>query len=292
MKSLPGFQDGRVAVEDCDLYYVRGGAGPPIVLLHGWPETWWTWHRVMPELARTHTVVAFDLPGLGASGIPADGYDAARAARRIHQGVTALGLGPVGLLSHDLGSLIAYPYAREFPGDVTRMIVSEALLNGFGQEDAYAESFHFGFNAAPSPVPETMLHDEDVDVYHGWIFSTALHPDRIDQQVFFDAYRPAERRSAGYAYYRASAANAAYNRAGAAVKLTLPVMAIGGVAEIGTGVAESYAEVACDVREVVAPDAGHFLTLENPGFLVECARLFFGHEGAAVPVPDLADSAS
>lgn len=264
-------------VEDCSLHYVRGGSGPTLVFLHGWPATWRSWQKVMPELAETYTVVAFDLPGLGDSGIPAEGYDAATAASRIHQGVTSLGLGPVGIVSHDLGSQIAYPYAREFPDDVSRMIVSEALLNGFGLEDCYADSFHFGFNAAPRPVPETMLNDEAVSAYHGWLFNeSTIHPDRIDQQEFFRAYRPAERRSAGYDYYRAFPENAAYNKANAGVKLSLPVLALSGEHGIGADVASSFRGVAEDVSEIVVPGCAHWIAEEEPAFLTNCVKQFFG----------------
>ncbi len=237
----------------------------------------------MPALAQSYTVLAFDLPGLGDSGIPTTGYDAASAARRIHQAVTALGLGPVGIVSHDLGSQIAYPYAREYPGDVSRMIVSEALLNGFGLEDCYADSFHFGFNSTPRPVAESILTDAAVDAYHGWIFneSTNHRPDRIDQQEYLRAYQAPERRSAGYDYYRAFADNAAYNKSHAGRKLSVPILALAGEHGIGADVARSFRQVAEDVTEVVVPDCAHWIAEEDPEFLIDCVLRFFGSAEAA-----------
>lgn len=274
--SLPGFQDGQVRAEDCDLHYVRGGSGPALVLLHGWPATWWSWRKVMPALAQTYTVVAFDLPGLGDSGIPEKGYDAASTARRIHQAVTALGLGPVGIVSHDLGSQVAYPYAREYPHDVSRMIVAEALLNGFGLEDCYADSFHFGLNSTPRPVTENILNYEAVIAYHGWIFSESTHRSgAVDEQEFLRAYQPPERRSAGYDYYRAFPDNAAYNKANADAKLSLPVLALVGEHGIGADVARSFRAVAEDVTEVVVPECAHWIAEEDPEFLISCVREFF-----------------
>ncbi|MEO6701175.1 MAG: alpha/beta hydrolase [Jatrophihabitantaceae bacterium] len=275
--SLPGFQDGRIAVADCELHYVRCGSGPPLVFLHGWPATWWSWRKVLPVLAQTYTVIAFDLPGLGDSSIPAEGYDAASTADRIHQAVVALGLGPVGIVSHDLGSQVAYPYAREYPGDVTRMIVSEALLNGFGLEDCYADSFHFGLNSTPRPVPENILSDEAISAYHGWIFSESTHrPGDVDQQEFLRAYRAPERRSAGYDYYRAFPDNAAYNKAHSGVKVPLPILALVGEYGVGADVAGSFRGVAEDVTEVVVPDCAHWIAEEDPTFLINCVHRFFG----------------
>src|SRR3954468_16487432 len=85
------FRDGMVRVDGATLHYVKGGHGPALVLLHGWPETSWEWHKVAPALAKTHTVIAIDLPGLGKSSIPSSGFDAATTARRLHQAVVALG---------------------------------------------------------------------------------------------------------------------------------------------------------------------------------------------------------
>ena len=282
--SLRSFEQGKVAVEGGELNYMRGGSGPPLVLLHGWPESWSAWQKVMPDLARSNTVIAFDLPGLGSSDVPPNGFDAATTARRIHEGVGKLGLGQVRILAHDLGALVAYPYARDFPADVSRMAVLETPLNGFGLEDAYGVSWHFGFNSAPKPVPEKLIGDrDDVRTYLGWLFSSARYPDRIDQEKAFSAYASPARRSAGYEYYRAFAANAADNKANAGRRLSMPVLAMGAQDVFGPAVAQSFRQVADDVREVVAPDTGHWIPEENPAFLTECANLFFGPAGARAP---------
>ncbi|MBV9821565.1 MAG: alpha/beta fold hydrolase, partial [Actinobacteria bacterium] len=215
------FTDGRVQISDANLHYVKGGNGPALVLVHGWPETSYEWHKVMPALAKTHTVIAIDLPGLGQSSIPASGFDAATTARRLHEAVTALGYHQVQLMAHDLGALIAYPYAKQYPGDVSRMALLETPLNGFGLEDAAGFSFHFGLNAAPKPVPEKLIDDSDVPTYLGWLFGGAQHPDQIAQSTYFQAYSSGARRSAGYEYYRAFPQNAQYNQANAADKITL-----------------------------------------------------------------------
>ncbi|GAB3465558.1 alpha/beta hydrolase [Actinophytocola sediminis] len=286
-RDLPGFSHGTVAVQGATLHYVRGGSGPPLVLLHGWPQTWWKWAKVMPALAENHTVIAFDLPGAGESSIPSGGYDKVTAAKRIREGVHKLGFTEVSLLGHDTGALIAYPYARDYPNEVVRMAVLESPLSGFGLEDVYGISFHLGLNQTAGPVPEKLIDDEDVPTYLGWLFSGARHPDRIDQAAAFRAYASPARRTAGYEYYRAFAADAANNQANAHKRLTLPVLAMGAEFAFGQGVAGSFGQVADDVRGVVAPDSGHWIADENPAFLTACATLFFGPPGVPAPSQEL-----
>ncbi|MGW4642340.1 alpha/beta fold hydrolase [Sphaerisporangium sp. NPDC004334] len=284
----PGFVHGRVAVDGGFVHYVRGGSGPALVFIHGWPETWWMWRKVMPELARDHTVIAIDLPGLGASSIPTGGFDKAAAARRVRQAVNRLGFTQVQLVGHDFGALIAYPYARDFPGEVTRLAVLETPLAGFGLEDLYGISWHFRFNMSPKPIPETIMDNDDVPTYLGMMFQFSKHPELIDRETYYAAYADPARRSAGYEYYRAFPADAENNKANAGTRLPMPVLAMGGEFSFGPGVGASFSQVADDVRPVVVPDAGHYIPEENAPFLTDCAKLFFG---ATATTPDRAELA-
>ncbi|MEV7039139.1 alpha/beta hydrolase [Amycolatopsis sp. NPDC051061] len=286
---LPGFSHGTVAVEGTTLYYVRGGSGPPLVLLHGWPQTWRSWAKVMPSLAQNHTVIAFDLPGLGDSKIPAGGYDKVTTAKRIREGVHKLGFSQVSLLAHDVGSLVAYPYARDYPTEVVRMAALSTPLSGFGLEELYGVSFHLGLNQTAAPVPERLIDNDDVSTYLGFLFSSARHPDRIDQAASFAAYASPARRTAGYGYYRAFAGDAADNRANAHKRLRMPVLAMGAEFSFGVVVANSFRQVGDDVRGVVAPDSGHWIAEENTAFLSACAKLFFGPQGVPASSPELAN---
>ncbi|GGS47203.1 MULTISPECIES: alpha/beta fold hydrolase [Actinokineospora] len=284
-----GFTHGTVAVEGTTLHYVRGGSGPPLVLLHGWPQTWWEWSKVMPALAERHTVIAFDLPGIGSSSIPTGGYDKARTAARIREGVHKLGFREVSIIGHDTGALVAYPYARDYPTEVKRLVVMDTPLSGFGLEDFYGISWHLGFNQQPKPVPETIMDNEDTATYLGWMFGSTRYPERIDQEVFFRAYYPAERRSAGYEYYRAFADDIVNNQANAHKRLQMPVLAMGAEFAFGPVVGNSFSQVGDDVRGVVAPDSGHWIAEENPRFLLNCVNLFFGPQGVPAPAPELAN---
>ncbi|MGX7825794.1 alpha/beta fold hydrolase [Actinokineospora sp. 24-640] len=283
------FTHGTVAVEGTTLHYVRGGDGPPLVLLHGWPQTWWEWVKVMPALAENHTVIAFDLPGMGSSTIPTGGYDKVTAANRIREGVHKLGYTQVSILAHDTGSLVAYPYAREYPNEVVRMAVLETPLSGFGLEDFYGVSWHLGFNQSPAPIPETIMDNDEVSTYLGMLFNNTRHPELIDQQAFVRALSSPARRTAGYNYYRAFSGDIVNNQANAHKRLPMPVLAMGAQYAFGPAVAGSFSQVGDDVRGVVAPDSGHWIAEENPQFLIDCAKLFFGPSGAVAPRAELAN---
>lgn len=275
----PGFRHGMVAVDGGKLHYVRGGSGPPLVLLHGWMQTWWMWRDVLPDLARDHTVVAFDLPGQGDSTTPRDGYDFRTAAARVRQAVGRLGFGRVRILAHDIGASTSYRYARDFPGEVDRMIVIETLLPGFGLEEDFGRVFHYRFLSLPAPFPEQIVDDEDVETFYGLFFDGgSRHPERVGRDVYLRQLADPAERSAGYNYYRESiVTDAEDNRTGlAGHRLRMPVLAIGGQYGHGPLVAKSFRGVADDVRAVLAPDSSHFVPEENPGFVAGCARLFLG----------------
>jgi pimeloyl-ACP methyl ester carboxylesterase len=287
--TLAGFRQGMVPVDGGSIHYVIGGSGPGLLLIHGWPETWWEWHKVMPTLAQDHTVIALDLPGLGNSTVPASGFDAVDTAQRLHQAVGELGFSQVGILAHDLGVLVGYAYARDYPGAVTRLAVLESPLNGFGLESAYSLSFHFLFNQAASPTPENMVNNQLAEqTYLNYMFTFAHNQAAIDRQVYYRAYANPANREAGYDYYRAFPQNEANNLANVSDQLTMPVLAMGGQFSFGAGVAASFDQVAKDVHEVVAPDAGHFIPEEVPGFLGACAELFFSSHPDPNPPPSIA----
>ncbi|MDL4777340.1 alpha/beta fold hydrolase [Actinomadura xylanilytica] len=287
----PSFLHGTVPIDDGFLHYVIGGTGPALVMMHGWPETWWEFRKVMPELARTHTVIAFDMPGMGDSSVQADGYDTKTQAARMHLALNRLGFGEVKLLAHDQGAVTGYVWARDHPGEVTRLVVLDSVLNGFGLEDLYGKDFHFLLNMEPHPVPEEIITDASVAMFHGNVFRKfARHPERIDIQHYIDAYMDPARRSAGYKIYRSWAANAEDIRANAESKrLSQPVLAIGGEHMLALDVAKSFRHVAGNVRGVVVPDAGHWPQEENPQFVIDCAKLFFGPAGVPAPSPALAN---
>jgi alpha-beta hydrolase superfamily lysophospholipase len=117
------FSHNTASVNGIQMHYVIGGHGDPVVLLHGWPETWYAWHKVMPALAKNYTVIAPDLRGLGDSSKPPTGYDGKTVAEDIHQLVTQLGFKRIFIVGHDVGSQPAYSYAAAHPTEVRKLVI-------------------------------------------------------------------------------------------------------------------------------------------------------------------------
>jgi pimeloyl-ACP methyl ester carboxylesterase len=280
--ALPGFSQGHVAVSgDNSIHYVIGGTGPVLVLIHGWPTTWWEFSTIMPTLAKNYTVIAFDLPGLGNSAPSTIGYTDADIATVLHEAVGTLGYGsqPISILGHDLGGNVAYAYARLFPASVSREMVLETALAGYGLESLYNVSFHFLFNQQPSSVTEGMVHNAaSSDAYLDYMYSFVNNQSAItsqDKRIWDGDYACVANREAGYDYYRAFPDDATWDTSTNTSKLTLEIGAMGGEDSFGGLVAESFGDVDSDVNTIIAPNSGHYIPDENPGFLSECAALFF-----------------
>jgi hypothetical protein len=129
------FSHHTASVNDIQLHYVIGGQGDPVVLLHGWPKTWYAWHKVMPALTKNYTVIAPDLRGLGDSSKPPSGYDGKTTAEDIYQLVSQLGFSKVFLVGHDIGAQTGaqtgYTYAATHPGNVSKLVIMDAVFPGF-----------------------------------------------------------------------------------------------------------------------------------------------------------------
>jgi pimeloyl-ACP methyl ester carboxylesterase len=279
---LAGFRQGTVAVPgDAAVHYVIGGSGPVLVLIHGWPITWWEFHTVMPSLSKSFTVIAFDLPGLGNSAPSTTGYDDAAVATILHEAVGALGYGPQGisLMGHDLGSNVAYAWARLFPAQVSREMVMESALNGYGLENLAGLSFHFTFNEQPTTVTEGIVNNrKSSDAYLNYLYSFDVVPNAIteqDRDVWDGDYGCAANRENGYDYYRAGPKNATFDTTTNTSKLTVEIAAMGGQDSFGGGTAQSFGNVDSNVHTIIAPGSGHYIPEEDPVFLSTCATLFF-----------------
>lgn len=280
--TLAGFTQGYVDVYgDDSIHYVTGGKGPVLVLLHGWPTTWWEFAEIMPTLAKSFTVIAFDLPGLGNSAPSTTGYTDADVATLIHEAVEALGYGSqkISILGHDSGGNIAYAYGRLYPDTVNRLMVIETALSGYGLESLYSLSFHFLFNMQPSTVTEGIVNNvASSDAYLDYMFSFANKPDAItaqDRAIWDGDYACPANREAGYNYYRAFPQDATWDTSTNKTKLTIDMAAMGGQDSFGDFAAQSFEKVDSDVHTIIAPDSGHYVPDEDPVFLAECATLFF-----------------
>lgn len=274
-----GFSQRTADVAGAQLHYVIGGQGPAVVLLHGFPETWWTWRHVMPLLADSHTVIAPDMRGIGCSSVEAAGYDSATLARDIHQLITLLRLPQVALVGHDTGGWVAYAYARQYREQVSHLVLSGAAIPGFGLEELldFREPGqglpHLPFFIQPD-VPELLIGGREQDYFTAFINSPAMQ-DSGAVDFYARSYARPGRLTAALGQYRALYTNAQDNRRGAGTKLNMPTLALSGMGKTELSV-DSLRQVASNTAEVGIPGGGHYIQEERPTEVADTLKQFFG----------------
>jgi len=256
------------AVDGVKLHYLKAGHGPAVILLHGYTQTSRMWRPIMPLLAEKFTVIAPDLPGIGDSEIPKAGLDMKSAAISIHGLVKSLGIEKARVVGHDIGLMVAYAYAAQFPAETEKLAVMDAFLPGVaGWEGVYnnPEIWHFRFNG---PIPEALVRGRERTYFE--FFWNDFAADKThslpeaDRVAYASAYARPGRMRAGWAYF-VSFQQAAKDFAELSkTKLTMPVMAIGGEKANGTLLGEQMKIVATDATMVVLKDCGHWVMEERP----------------------------
>ena len=267
-------------VDGGKLQYLAAGQGPTIVLLHGYAETSRMWRPLIPRLAEHFTVIAPDLPGIGGSAIPADKLDMTRAAVRVHDLVKGIGIEKAVVVGHDIGLMVAYAYAAQFPGDTEKLVLMDAFLPGVdGWEAIYNDPaiWHFRFNGA---TPEKLVKGrERIYFEHFWNDMAADKTRSIpeaDRRAYASAYaRPGRMRSA-WAYF-VSFQQAANDFARLShTKLTMPVLSIGGEKANGDALGKQVKLIATNASCVVLPDTGHWIMEERPRETADALMRFLG----------------
>ncbi|WP_181773772.1 alpha/beta fold hydrolase [Amycolatopsis pittospori] len=266
-------------VDGVRMHYVTGGRGAPLVLLHGWPQTWYAWHRVMPALAEHFTVYALDLPGLGDSTGAPPTYDKATLARYVHGLVGGrLGLRDVRIAGHDLGAAVAFRYAAQFPQDVTKLAYLDLPLPGPALDaTAYRNlSWHIAFHSQKT-VPEAVVGDDVREylslfypqvAYAGTAFGGPGAPPPFDEAEIGEyarTYSRPEVLHGGFELYRTLGQDAAANTE--AKPITTPTLLMTAEGLLEPQKATLAPRVADLARAVEVPKAGHWLAEENPGFV-------------------------
>ncbi len=256
------------AVDGVTLNYLTAGHGPAVILLHGYTQTSRMWRPIIPQLAEKFTVIAPDLPGIGDSSIPKDGLDMKMAAIRIHSLAKSLGVQKAEVVGHDIGLMVAYAYAAQFPAETEKLVVMDAFLPGVaGWEDVYNNPgiWHFRFNG---PTPEALVRGRErayFDYFWNDFAADGTHsiPD-ADRAAYVTAYSRPGRMRAGWAYF-VSFQQAAKDFAKLSqTKLTMPVLAIGGDKANGTLLGNQMKVVATNATMVVLKDTGHWVLEERP----------------------------
>jgi pimeloyl-ACP methyl ester carboxylesterase len=288
--SLPAtFKSRTVASPDgADIFVRWGGAGPVVVLLHGYAETSDSWGPLAAELVKTHTVVVPDLRGIGRSSRPHGGYDKRTQAADLRAVITALGHDRAAVVSHDIGIMVAYAYAARYPEAVERLVVMDAPLPGIAPWSEIVRNpllWHFSFRG---PDAERLVQGRE-RIYLDRIWNDfAGDPGKVDEatrRFYATQYALPGTMRAGFAHFAAFSRDAEDNREFQRTKLTMPVLAVGGERSFGAVMAVVMRNVANNVREAVVPGAGHWLMEESPAFTVALVRGFLEDRAAAAAPP-------
>jgi pimeloyl-ACP methyl ester carboxylesterase len=250
------------------LHYLTAGHGPALILLHGYTQTSRMWRPIIPLLAEKFTVIAPDLPGIGDSEIPKDGLDMKTAAIRIHALAQSLGIGKARVVGHDIGLMVAYAYAAQFPAETEKLVLMDAFLPGVaGWEDVYnnPEIWHFRFNG---PTPEALVRGRERTYFDYFWNDFAADKTRslseADRAAYTAAYARPGRMRAGWAYFVSFQQAARDFAVLSETRLTMPVLAIGGEKANGDVLGKQAHLVAANATVVVLKNTGHWVLEENP----------------------------
>jgi len=265
-------------IDGAKLHYTTAGHGTALILLHGYAETSLMWKPIIPVLAERFTVIAPDLPGIGDSDIPADGLDMKNAAVRIHGLAKSLGVQKAEVVGHDIGLMVAYAYAAQFPTEVTKLVLMDAFLPGVaGWEAVYNNPaiWHFRFNG---PTPEALVRGRERTYFdYFWNDFAADKAQSIPEaarKAYAAAYARPGRMHAGWAYF-VSFLQAAKDFAQLSqTKLTMPVLTIGGDKSLGEALGQQAKLVATDATVIVLKNTGHWVLEENPKETTEALKEF------------------
>ena len=262
------------------LHYLTAGQGAPVILLHGYAQTSHMWRPLIAELAKTRQVIAPDLRGAGQSAKPESGYDKKSMARDIHALASSLGVRRASVAGHDIGLMVAYAYAAQYPSEVERIALLDAFLPGIGDWKnvwLMRDLWHFHFYGE-TPLA-LVAGRERIYFEHFWNDFAADRTRSVpesDRQFYAAEYaRPGGMR-AGFEYFRAFEQDAKDFQELAKAKLKMPMLVITGGKASGEFLIEQARLVAESVKGVVVPDSGHWLMEEAPAQTIPALVEFLG----------------
>ena len=279
-----GFTRDIVDVGGLEIDYVIGGDGPTVVLVHGYPQTWYEWRHIMPVLAERYTVIAPSLRGAGRSGAPPHGYDKTTMASDVRRLLVHLGKdADIRLVGHDIGTMVAYAYAVAFGDDVVKLVLSEAPIV---DPDVYAfpaltaagpGPWHFGFFLLDNGFAESMISGNELL----WVTKFIDHLEVVkgsvtaaDVAVYAGYLADPAHLAASLAWFRTWPQDMVDNERHRRSRLTMPVLAIGADGSLGEFVAQKVSEYADNVEGAVIANSGHWIYEEHPDELARMLRTF------------------
>jgi len=247
---------------------VIGGSGSPILLVHGFPETWYAWRKVMPKLAEHHTVIVPDLRGAGASERPTGPYDTGTMAEDLHQLVRQLGYDSIDVVGHDVGVAVSYPYAAAHRGEVRHLVLLDVPPQGTAAfEKLRSEAWNWGFQAIPD-MPETLVAGRERAYLDEGFYKalsqnkTAISREDVDEYV--RAYSAPGAMHAAFEWYRAFPKDIRQNRIQLRTKLEMPVLMLGGAQSGAPLMRETAQEIATHYEIGSVENCGHWMAEEQP----------------------------
>lgn len=283
-RSLGGdFRSGYAEVTGTRLHYVTGGTGPPLVLLPGWPQTWWQFRKIMPTLAKHHRVIAVDLRGMGGSGKPPGGYDKKTMARDIHELVRQLGHDKVDIAGHDIGAMVAHSLAANHPDAVRKIALLDVphpdgsmyQLTLLPQPGQPFFLWWFAFNQV-ADLPEKLLTGRFRPLVDHLCALMLENPDAIgdrDRAIYAHAYSRPDAIRAGNGWYQTFGQDIADEKT--YPMLTMPVLGL--ASAVGYDyLAGPLLRQATDVQLRKIENTGHYLAEEQPDAVVTELRKFLG----------------
>jgi pimeloyl-ACP methyl ester carboxylesterase len=268
------FSSRFVDIGELRLHAVVGGAGPPVLLIHGWPQTWYAWRMLMPTLARDFEVIAVDQRGMGLSDKPGEGYDVGTLAGDMAALMDKLGHERFALYGTDVGMPIAYALAADHPDRVVRLAVSEAPLPGISPSPPLfvppvlnARLYHLMFNQLPAELNEELVRGREA-IFFGAEFDASAGSKKLPAEVveyYVDLLTgDPDALRGSFEFYRAIPESSAQNEQRKEQRLTMPVLAIGGAESSSAGVEATMKLVADDVHGVVLSGAAHWVAEQAP----------------------------
>jgi pimeloyl-ACP methyl ester carboxylesterase len=257
-----------VEVNGVKLHYLIAGQGDPVVLLHGFAETSHMWRPLIAKLSDRHTVIAPDLRGFGQSSAPADGYTKAAMAQDIHALVRSLNYDRIRLVGHDIGLMVAYAYAAQYPDEIERLVLMEAFLPGIGDWNSVfllRDLWHFHFYGT-TPLA-LVTGRERIYLEHFWndfAADPAKSLSEADREFYSGEYARADHMKAGMEVFRAFPKDAEDFAGFARTKLSMPLLVLSGEKAGGPFLIAQGRMVASNVEGVLVKGSGHWLMEEAP----------------------------
>lgn len=266
-----GFTSAMARVHDTNLHYVKGGQGPALILVHGFPEDWTEYRAILTRLGKRFTVVAVDLPGIGKSAPANGGYDAANLAAHLQALAEALKLERPYVVGHDLGGIVTYAWVRRFADSLSGAMILDVPVPGMaGWDEAVAGFWHIGFIQAPGHLAERLVSGKQ-DVFLGFTMDIAKFTPQ-QRAYYFRIYSDPQLHAA-FEVYRAFPRDAEFNAAQTAPNAVPLVVAAGEAsffAKLVPKFVDGYrAKGMRQVESATIPNASHYVLADNPDAVAE-----------------------